>query len=229
MESRITALLQTMKNLRAPEGCPWDARQTPSSLKPYIIEEAYELIEAIDGENPSMICDELGDLLLQVVFLSRIFEEQGLFDFSDVATTINEKLIRRHPHVFGDLKLHDEEQLRRNWDRIKEKERRDRGQKSSKKPSIPAQLPALMRGVKVAAALERIGVDQQTRQVEESLHSLSRSIREQQSEITDEALGRHLFELCRLAQEAGIDPEDALRKYTRKQLNDIEPASAPKG
>ncbi|MDF1579586.1 MAG: MazG nucleotide pyrophosphohydrolase domain-containing protein [Desulfuromonadales bacterium] len=117
-------LIQIMATLRSPEGCPWDREQTPESLIPYLAEEACEVIEALTGDDPDAICEELGDLLLQVVFLARIFEERGSFSIEDVVTSINQKLERRHPHVFGDhptIHCPDEQSIL--WDKIKQQEK----------------------------------------------------------------------------------------------------------
>lgn len=119
----IAALLTTIKKLRSPGGCPWDAKQTPESLKKYLFEECNELAEAIDSKDRPHICEELGDLLLQIVLLSQIYSEEGKFDFDDVAVGINEKMIRRHPHVFEKRTNLTEEELYAQWDRIKQEEK----------------------------------------------------------------------------------------------------------
>ncbi len=142
---RLHGIMQT---LRGPQGCPWDALQTTHSLKPYLLEETYELLEALDDNDPSQIRDELGDLLLQIVFHAQIFAEQALFDLADVADAISDKLERRHPHVFGDLTETEIPALNRQWDRIKAGEKGSRSRSASPLDGIPATLPALARAAK---------------------------------------------------------------------------------
>lgn len=144
-------LLDIMATLRSPNGCPWDAQQTPESLKPYLLEETYEVLDALDRNEPMSICDELGDLLLQIVFHARIFEERGLFTMTDVSNAIVNKLIRRHPHVFADNQTGDKRMLAAQWDRIKTEERRADGKTGSLLGNIPRQLPALQTAQKLAA------------------------------------------------------------------------------
>lgn len=141
----VNKLLQIMATLRAANGCQWDRKQTPQSLKPYILEEAYELLEAIDTGDPECICDELGDLLLQVVFQAQIFSEADVFSLKDVADSISSKLERRHPHLFA-AASHEEHQHR--WEEIKQQERAARGQSNKVADRIPNTLPALKRADK---------------------------------------------------------------------------------
>jgi len=120
----IDKLLAIMARLRSEQGCPWDKKQTMESLKPFIIEEAYEVIEAIEGGKPEEVCEELGDLLLQIVFLAQIGKESGDFDFEDVVRSINEKMLRRHPHVFGDETADSAEEVLHRWEQIKQEEKK---------------------------------------------------------------------------------------------------------
>jgi MazG family protein len=130
-------LLAIMAKLRSPEGCPWDAEQTPQSLKPYLLEETHEVLEAIDNEEPAAVCEELGDLLLQIVFQARIFEERGDFAMQNVIDGIAEKLIRRHPHVFAEAACLTPEEVSRQWDRIKSGEKVLKGQSDSVLGQVP--------------------------------------------------------------------------------------------
>jgi len=153
--SAIVRLREIMAKLRSPGGCPWDADQTPQTLRPYIIEEAYELVEAISSGNKEKIKDELGDLLLQVVFQARIFEEAGDFGFDDVATGISEKLVRRHPHVFEGTTYTDASELHRQWDAIKRQERAATREDSSILAGLSTALPSLMKAEKILTRIDR--------------------------------------------------------------------------
>ena len=214
MQTQISRLLGIMEQLRSPGGCPWDGEQTPESLKPYIIEEAYEVVEAVEQAEPGAICDELGDLLLQVVFQARIFEERGLFGFEDVAGAICDKLIRRHPHVFGDLDIKSSEELRANWERIKQQEKAASPAAASAASSVPRALPALSRAAKTLSLLQKSGRPFAAQPSKETLEQLAR-LRSTLDKKT--ALARMLLCLCALAREMDIDAEDCLQQ----QLNEL--------
>lgn len=153
----VCRLHTIMKTLRGPDGCPWDALQTTASLKPYLLEEVYELLEALDGGNPDQIRDELGDVLLQIVFHAQIFAEQARFDLADVAEAISDKLERRHPHVFGDIAESEIPALNRQWDRIKAAEKGEPAAGKSTLEGIPVALPALARAAKYLERVSREG------------------------------------------------------------------------
>ena len=226
----ITRLLDIMARLRDPEtGCPWDIKQTFSTIVPYTIEEAYEVADAIDKGDIEGLKDELGDLLLQVVFHARMAEEAGAFVFDDVVRAIADKLVRRHPHVFGDL-IADEEGLRSNWEAQKEQERMERASKRGHSISVlddvPTALPALTRAEKLQKRAARVGFDWP--QTTEVLDKIGEEITELRTEIDrngaperllDET-GDLLFALVNLARHLKIDPETALRqansKFTRR-------------
>ena len=144
----VCRLHTIMQTLRGPDGCPWDALQTTASLKPFLLEEVYELLEALDGGNPDQIRDELGDVLLQIVFHAQIFAEQAHFDLADVAEAISDKLERRHPHVFGDIVESEIPALNRQWARIKAAEKGEPASRKSALEGIPAALPALARAAR---------------------------------------------------------------------------------
>lgn len=215
----LDSLLEIMHALRAPNGCPWDAEQTPESLTPYILEEACELIDAIEGGNPELIQDELGDLLLQVVFQAQIFKERNQFDFHDVATGIADKLIRRHPHVFdrSHTKVHTSE-LDQQWESIKQSEATHN--KSCLADHLPSKLPALQRAQKLISKACRVG-----RQA--ALPSAGQKWQLQMSDTQEvsenwqpdeESLGQALFFLARKAHDANLDAETALRKITQRTI-----------
>ena len=219
---KLESLLQIMKALRAQNGCPWDIEQTSESLTPYILEEACELIDAIEEENPEIVLDELGDLLLQVVFQAQIYEEQGLFNFYDVAAGIGDKLIRRHPHVFDREKNSTpEDELDQQWDRIKNSERTNN--KSCLADHLPSKLPALQKAQKLVSRMKRNKREEELPKMLKSLVHSDCTEREQEDLLSSEdVLGQTLFELVRLAQSAGLDAESALRKTTQKIINKID-------
>jgi len=211
-----------MRALRAENGCPWDMQQTPESLTPYILEEACELIDAIEHGDQRLILDELGDLLLQVVFQAQIFKEQEQFDFYDVVTGITDKLIRRHPHVFDrEGTSTPEDELDQQWDKIKNSEKTNN--KSCLADHLPSKLPALQKAQKLVSRMKR---NKRAEELPKMLKSLVKPDYAEKAQgdlpLSEEALGQTLFELVRLAQNAGLDAESALRKTTKKILNKID-------
>jgi MazG family protein len=155
----LSELVDLMTTLRAPGGCPWDREQTHTTLRPYLLEEAYEVLDAIDAGDPAALCDELGDLLLQVVFHAELAREVASFSIADVARSIAEKLVRRHPHVFGNVAVADAADVSRNWQRIKAAERAGSGTENGLFSTIPRALPALARAQKVGDRLAHVGFD----------------------------------------------------------------------
>jgi len=219
----LDSLLEIMRALRAPNGCPWDAQQTPESLTSFIMEEACELIDAIDEGNPELIQDELGDLLLQVVFQAQIFQERNQFDFHDVAAGITDKLVRRHPHVFdrNNTKVHAAE-LDKQWDRIKQSETTHN--KTCLADHLPSKLPALQRAQKLISKVHRVGRqtelpidDQKWRQQMNAPQETGESWLP-----NEESLGQALFYLVRKAHDANLDAEAALRKITQKAIRHLD-------
>ena len=154
----INDLVEIMRLLRAPGGCPWDAEQTHESIKKNLIEETYEVVEAINKQNNELLCEELGDLLMQVVFHACMETEKGVFDFDDVCNGVCQKLVERHPHVFGETKISGVEDVLTNWDDIK---RKSKGQKTTTQSmlSVPRELPALMRATKLQKKAADVGFD----------------------------------------------------------------------
>jgi nucleoside triphosphate diphosphatase len=215
-ESQTRRLLDIMAELRDPEsGCPWDRVQDFDSIAPYTIEEAYEVADAIARRDFAALPDELGDLLLQVVYHSRLAEEAGLFSYEDVARQISDKMIRRHPHVFADAVLRQGA-----WEDSKEAERRDRSQ-SGALAGIPATLPALTRSAKLSARAARIGFDwpdagQALQKLDEEVAELREEMpRADPARLADE-LGDVLFTVANVARKLGLDPEACLRQANEK-------------
>jgi uncharacterized protein YabN with tetrapyrrole methylase and pyrophosphatase domain len=218
----IGELLETMHRLRGPNGCSWDAVQTPQSLLPYLLEEACEVIEAVEAGDPAAIVDELGDLLLQIVFLAEIFAERGLFDFADVATAINGKLLRRHPHVFATPQTNhanSPEALAQQWEELKQLERAAHPT-ADQHPlgTLPGTLPALQRAQKLVARARRKGVSVDRRPLNPRANAEA-----------DDLLGEQLFTLVRQADAIGVDAESALRRTVRRVLDETRgtPLSLP--
>ncbi len=229
-------LLQVMERLRAENGCPWDREQTHESLKIYMIEETYEVLEALDSGNMGKFCNELGDLLLQIVFHAQIAKENGVFNINDVTTEICQKLISRHTHIFGDAKADTAEQVIENWEAIKKKEKQLKSQTGVLK-DVPSNLPALMRSYKVQQKAAQVGFDWDDIEdvfgkVDEEIQELRDVYRSKNVErITDE-LGDALFALVNLSRFLKIQPELALtgtvNKFIRR-FEYIEQQSAKEG
>lgn len=217
----LKELIDTMALLRSDNGCQWDRQQTPESLKMHILEEAYELLEAIDTGNPDNICDELGDLLLQVVFQAQIFAEKKQFDISDVAQTINDKLKRRHPHIFADASHKGHEQ---RWEEIKQQERTARGQLNTLAARIPNNLPALKRATKLAKKCPEREPLEMLLQMQQQLHEVEVLIRTESDDLKNlrEQLGQLLINICHFSATTGLDPEDLLRTKTTQLISEID-------
>ncbi len=221
--SDISKLLEIMRRLRDPDrGCPWDLRQTFASIAPYTLEEAYEVVDAIERDDLEDLRDELGDLLLQVVFHAQMAREVGVFDFSDVVEAISDKLIRRHPHVFSDEKIDDEAVLRDRWETAKQEERARRGVVGGLLADVPQGLPALSQALKLSRRAATVGfewpeieqvrakVDEELAEVDELLAAGERGTR------LEEELGDALFAMVNLCRQVDVDPEAALRRGNRK-------------
>lgn len=207
-------LVAIMRRLRAPGGCPWDAEQTHESLKRYLLEETYEVMEAIDAKSPEHLREELGDLLLQPVFHAAIAEENGLFDINDIIHTLCEKLVRRHPHVFGDLEIKDSNEQVENWERIKTMEKGSSTKKSALS-GIPPALPALLKAQKITEKAARTGFDwenseQIINKIKEELQELEEALSDGKKERIESELGDLLFSVVNLGRFLTINPEDAL-------------------
>ncbi|HET6515841.1 MAG TPA: nucleoside triphosphate pyrophosphohydrolase [Thermodesulfovibrionales bacterium] len=227
-------LIDIMAALRGENGCPWDREQTRESLKPFLVEETYEVLEAIDEGKPEMIKEELGDLLFQIIFHCRIADERKEFTMTDVADAIAEKMIGRHPHVFGDARFETSEEVLRQWEDRKKEEGKNR---ESILEGIPKSLPSLLKAHRIQARASRVGFD--WRQVDDVLEKLEEELREfrtalekkDQKEIEDE-LGDIFFVLVNISRFVGVNPEDALRKTISKfisRFRHIEMAASESG
>src|SRR5438132_5435407 len=170
-------LVQLMTTLRGPDGCPWDRKQSLETLKPFIVEESYEVIDAIDRQDRRALAEELGDFLLQAVFVAEITREEGSFDIFDVITLLHDKLVRRHPHVFGDVEAKDAEQVLVNWEKLKNEERK--AENKSVLAGVPQALPALLRASRLTEKAARVGFDwRRTEDVFEKLDEEIAEVRE---------------------------------------------------
>jgi len=234
----IDRLLAVMARLRDPQtGCPWDVEQSFATIAPYTVEEAYEVADAIERGDFDDLRDELGDLLLQVVFHARIAEEAGLWAFDDVADAIVGKLLRRHPHVFGDEQARTSEEQTRAWEAIKAEERAAKGRNASLLDDVPAGLPALTRAVKLTKRAGRVGFDwpstsEVLEKLREEVAELEVEIERGDAQAAREELGDLLFVCANLARKLDVEPEDALRaanaKFVRR-FGSIEVALAAAG
>lgn len=199
-------LVDIIAKLRAPDGCPWDREQTHQSIRKSLVEEAYELIEMIDENNPGKMADESGDVLLQVVLHAQIAKDNGEYDINDVTDAICRKLIHRHPHVFGEVSVENSDEVLANWDAIK---RADREQKSiaDELRGVSTYLPSLMRAQKIQKKAKKAGF------FTEPLETDAK---------TEEEFGRQIFRLVAACTEQGIEPEIALSGYLGKFIEDFE-------
>jgi len=218
-QGRFDRLMEIMRKLRAPGGCPWDAEQTHESLKRYLLEEAYEVIETIDAADDAHLKEELGDLLLQPVFHAAIAEERGAFTMDEVLDAINDKLVRRHPHVFGEAVIESSEAQVANWEKIKKGEKGD--ERKTALAGIPPALPALMQAQKITEKAARVGfdwehTDQVFAKVMEELHEFEEAMLSGNQEEMESELGDLLFAIVNLGRFLSIDPEEALRKTIRR-------------
>lgn len=229
---RFDELVEIMRQLR--EKCPWDVKQTRESLMPYIIEEAYELIEAIEAGNPESIKEELGDLLLQIVFQGRIAEERGEFNINDVVEAIGSKMVSRHPHVFGDESFGTAEEVVRQWEERKKEEGKLR---ESILEGVPGTMPALLRAQRLQSRASKVGFDWKKIEdvigkLEEELGEFGRALKEDDPVKVEEELGDILFALVNVARFVGVNPEGALRKTIAKfihRFRHIEMRAAEEG
>jgi tetrapyrrole methylase family protein/MazG family protein/ATP diphosphatase len=209
-------LVELMQRLLAPDGCPWDREQTPATLRRYVLEEACEVIDAIDAGDRFELCTELGDLLLQVVFQAELGRAEGAFGPDDVVAAICDKLVRRHPHVFAGETAEGSEQVLRNWERIKAAERRGKADPGVL-GSVARSLPALTRAQRVGEKVARVGFDWPDargprEKVSEELRELDEALASGDKDRAEAELGDALFALVNLARHAGIDAEGALRR-----------------
>jgi len=218
---KFQLLVDLMARLRAPDGCPWDREQTFDTIKPYLLEETYEVLDAIDARDWDELPGELGDLLLQAVFFSQMAAEQNLFQIGDALDAINQKLIRRHPHVFGQETAQTEGDVRKRWSEIKKEEKEGKGrQAQGLLGSVPRALPALVEAQQLTSRAALVNFDwanaeQVLDKLREETAEFERARRDSPHELEDE-LGDMLFVLVNLARFVKVDPEQALRRTNRK-------------
>ena len=224
-------LVAVQARLRAPKGCPWDREQTHQTLRTYLLEEAYEVLEALDTGDDKKFAEEMGDLLLQIVFHSQIAQEEGRFGVADVIREIHDKMIRRHPHVFGETRARDSAEVLRNWERIKAEERRARkeagqneerlGEAASLLDGVSRSLPATLEGLQLTRKASRIGFDWQNadgvmEKIREETAELEIAIKDKDQHRIEEEMGDFLFAAVNLARFLHVDPEIALKKANAK-------------
>jgi tetrapyrrole methylase family protein/MazG family protein len=208
--------VEIMARLR--KGCPWDRKQTHESLRPYLVEEAYELLEAIDASDDDAIREELGDLLLQILFHARLAEERGAFDIGGVIETISEKMVSRHPHVFGEERFETPEEVVGQWEERKKEEGKLR---ESLLDGVPRTMPALLRASRLQSRAARAGfdwdrVDGAIDKLEEELEEFKAAMKEKEPSDIEDELGDIFFALVNISRFVGVNPEDALRKTISK-------------
>ena len=204
-----------VKRLRAPDGCPWDREQTPQSVRKYVLEEAYELAEAIDSGNPDAVKEELGDLFFILLFVAEMHEEAGLFDINGAMETASVKMIRRHPHIFGDVKVSGAQDVINNWQAIKAEESREKGEAESALGGLPKALPALQKAFRVGERASRTGFDWHEAmelwdKIKEEEDELKEAIGSGTHENIKDELGDLLFAIANMARLLKVNPEEAL-------------------
>jgi MazG family protein len=229
--TRFERLVDIMRRLRAPDGCPWDREQTPASLRPFVLEETYEVLEAIESGSPAHLCEELGDFLFEAVFLAQMSEEAGDFAIGDAIDAICDKLVRRHPHVFarteGDAPL-TSNQVIEKWEALKAREREAAGLPAKKQKTtlggVPRTLPALLRAYEISARAAAVGFD--WAKADDVLDKIDEEVAEVRREVesgatgqlsrAEEEMGDLLFAIANLSRKLGVEPEAALRRANEK-------------
>lgn len=214
-------LLDIMERLRAEDGCPWDREQTKETLTPYLLEETYEVIEAIGENSPQKIKEELGDLLFQIVFHCQLAKESGEFSIEDVIDGISEKLTRRHPHVFGGARFETSEQVLKQWEDRKKEEGKNR---ESVLEGVPKELPSLLRAHRIQSRAARVGFDWSDvggvmEKLDEELSEFRNALEQKDRGAIEDELGDVFFSLVNISRFVGVNPEDALRKTILKFMS----------
>jgi MazG family protein len=218
---KFQKLVETMARLRAPGGCPWDREQTFDSIKPYTLEETYEVLDAIDRREWSELAEELGDFMLQAVFYAQMASEEKLFDIGDALDAINGKLIRRHPHVFGEQSAATAGDVKRIWGEVKAAEKKDKGKKDGLLANVPRALPALVEAQQISSRAAGAGFDwdspeQVLDKLHEELAEFAEARRHASHDELENEMGDLLFVLVNLARFVKVDPEQALRRTNAK-------------
>ena len=229
----LLQLMGVMEALRGPDGCPWDREQTPRSLIPYLLEETYEVIESIEEDDATMLQEELGDLMLHIVFQAKMAEEQDKFNLANVLTTVCSKLVRRHPHVFGDAKVDSAYHVNRHWEAAKQQEKG----RTSRLEGVPRSLPALTRARRIQEKAAYVGFDWPSiepvwEKVHEEIDELQTACVAGESDDIEEELGDVLFSLVNLGRFLGLSSEGALRRAIGKfeyRFQQIEAALKAEG
>lgn len=222
---KFESLMEIVAHLRGPEGCPWDKEQNHKTLAPYAVEEVYEMVEAIEQSNDSKLKEELGDVLFQVALHTQLAQERNAFAIRDVLYSINEKMVRRHPHVFSDMKVQNSEEVWKNWEQIKKAEQKD-GKK--KQIDIPEVIPALQRAYKIGVKTQKAGFDWTNpgdvfKKVKEEMNEVAAELQKGSNHPALESeIGDLLFSVAQLARHCGFEPEQTLRSANRKFLNRYE-------
>jgi len=227
----LDPLLRLVETLRGENGCPWDKKQTPRSVSVYLVEEVYELVEAIEKGDAEEIQEELGDVLFHIVFIARMFQEAGQFKLQDVAEGITHKMIRRHPHVFGDRTVSGSEEVIQNWHKIKLNERKS-SQNASIFDSVPASLPSLMRAYRISDRAAKSGIEwaeitTKSQNPDGLPQRINAALRQQDKDLQSQEFGQLLFAMVNICRRAKIHPETALagtlKKFERqvKKMQDL--------
>ena len=222
MKRSFDDLVQLMTRLRGPDGCPWDRKQTLPSLKPYVIEEAYEVVDAIDRDDRAALLEEVGDFLLEAVFITELTREEGSFDVYDSITAIHDKLVRRHPHVFGDVEAKDADQVLVNWEKLKQEERK--AENKSLLDGIPQSMPALLKASRLTEKAARVGFDWRRTEdvfdkVDEEIAELREAVASGDNAHVHEEIGDLLFTIANIARKVNVNPEEALQSTNRKFMS----------
>lgn len=218
-------LVSLMTRLRGPGGCPWDSKQTLPDLKPYIIEEAYEVVDAIDRDDRAALLEEVGDMLLEAVFVAEITREEGTFDIYDSITAIHDKLVRRHPHVFGDVEASDAEAVLVNWEKLKRDERK--AENKSVLSGVPQSMPGLLKASRLTEKAARVGFDwRRTEDVfdklDEELGELREAVASEDAARIHEEIGDLLFTIANIARKVNVNAEEAVQSTNRKFMRRFE-------
>ena len=235
-QDNLKDLVDLMATLRGPRGCPWDRKQTTESLKPFLIEETYEVIDALDEGDPAKVREELGDLLFQIIFHAQLAAEKGEFTIGDVIATNVEKMTRRHPHVFGDAKAETAAEVLANWEEIKKKEK-GQEQRKSILEGVPRSMPSLIRAHKLQEKAAKVGfdwsrLDEALPKLDEEIAEFKESLQTRDAARIEEELGDIFFMLVNLSRFLEVDPEEALRKTISKfirRFRYIEESAADAG
>ena len=226
-----------MERLLAPDGCPWDREQTLTTLKPFLLEEAHEVLEAIEADDPAEHCEELGDLLFQIVFQAALRAREGAFGLDDVVAAIARKMVRRHPHVFGDLKVSGSDEVLANWGKLKAAEHAEQGKRRGTLDGVPRALPSLLRAQRIGEKAANVGFDWPDlagvrAKVDEELGELDEAVASGDAQAIGEELGDLLFVLTRFASWCKVDAEGALSACItrfRGRFDDMESSAASDG